>query len=222
VKPYYQDEHITLYCADARDVLDDLVFDVLLTDPPFGVDGGRGGDSKKYQKANYDLKGWQDNGEYISQVVVPIVERVLSRIKRGAITPGVRWLHLYPQADDMGCFWQPAALTHGPWGFTTFSPILYYGKDHRAGKGALPTGCVSTEAPEENGHPCPKPIKVWRWLLNKVADVDDVVLDPFVGSGTTLRAAKDLNRRAIGIEINEAYCEIAVQRLAQTVMPLGV
>jgi site-specific DNA-methyltransferase (adenine-specific) len=105
-------------------------------------------------------------------------------------------------------------------GFTTMQPILYYGKDYRAGKGALPSGKAVTEASEKNGHPCPKPIGAWSWLLDKVSQEGETVVDPFMGSGTTLRAAKDLGRKAIGIEISEEYCEIAATRLSQEVLPL--
>ncbi len=65
------------------------------------------------------------------------------------------------------------------------------------------------------GHPTPKPIEL---MIVLVGESRGVVLDPFVGSGTTLRAAKDLGRQAIGIEIEERYCEIAAKRMAQEVL----
>ena len=69
-------------------------------------------------------------------------------------------------------------------------------------------------------HPTQKPISLMKWCLDFFSDAQ-TILAPFMGSGTTLRAAKDLGRRAIGIEIEERYCEIAAQRLAQEVLPLG-
>lgn len=81
----------------------------------------------------------------------------------------------------------------------------------------------STKIAEREGsseHPCPKPEEFMRWLVGRVSLPGQTVLDPFMGSGSTLRAAKDLGRRAIGIEIEERYCEIAVKRLAQGVLPL--
>ena len=71
----------------------------------------------------------------------------------------------------------------------------------------------------ERVHPTQKPVALMRWCLGFVPDAR-TVLDPFMGSGTTLRAAKDLGRKAIGIEIEERYCEIAAKRMLQTVMAL--
>jgi site-specific DNA-methyltransferase (adenine-specific) len=70
------------------------------------------------------------------------------------------------------------------------------------------------------GHPTQKSAPLMRWLLEKIPG-PDTIIDPFMGSGTTLRAAKDLGRLAIGIEIEERYCEIAARRLDQTVLALG-
>jgi site-specific DNA-methyltransferase (adenine-specific) len=61
-----------------------------------------------------------------------------------------------------------------------------------------------------------------RALVELLSEPGETILDPYCGTGTTLRAAKDLGRKAIGIEIEERYCEIAVKRLAQEVLPLGV
>jgi site-specific DNA-methyltransferase (adenine-specific) len=76
------------------------------------------------------------------------------------------------------------------------------------------------ETSEKNGHPCPKPLGLMRWLVARVSKPNETVLDPFMGSGTTLLAAKDMGHRAIGIEIEERYCEIAAKRLSQEVLPL--
>ena len=221
--PYYDHAGITIYHGDCRDVLPTLgKFDLLLTDPPYGVQGGRGGDSKK-GKAKYHATGWEDTPDYIKRIVVPAFEESLTKAQRAIVTPGIRHMHLYPPFSDLGCLWAPAAPNHGPWGFCTFNPVLYYGRDPRAGIGSLPSGITVTESSKIKDHPCAKPFNAWKWLLSKGSvDPADVILDPFVGSGTTLRAAKDLNRQAIGIEIEERYCEIAAKRMEQEVLDFHV
>lgn len=67
-------------------------------------------------------------------------------------------------------------------------------------------------------HPSQKPYPYMTWLVNRLSEEGQIILDPFIGSGTTLRAAKDLRRKAIGIEIEEKYCEIAARRLGQEVL----
>lgn len=195
--------------------LPDGCVDAVVTDPPYGIDGGKGGDSRLYAKGAYEKTGWRDDAAYISEVVIPIIAECF-RVSRGpvVVTPGVRCLHAYPPATDVGCFWTPASSTHGPWGFTTFQPILYYGKDWRAGKGPLPSGRLLTERAEPNGHPCPKPVGAWGWLIDKACPEGSLVLDPFAGSGTGGVACLNSERRFIGIEREPAYCAIARQRIA--------
>lgn len=71
------------------------------------------------------------------------------------------------------------------------------------------------------GHPCPYPLTLPTRCIAATTGPDDLVFDPFMGTGTTLRAAKDLNRRAVGCDISEAYCEIAAKRMAQEVLDFG-
>ena len=204
----------TLYLGDCLEILPTLPkVDAVITDPPYGINKGVGGDADRWGKGSYEATSWEDTPEYISSVCVPAVRACLQISSASAVTPGIRHLHLYPRPSDMGCFWTPAACTHGPWGLTTFQPILYYGKDWRAGKGAFPSGKTVTEAADKNGHPCPKPIKAWTWLVDKVAVHNGLVLDPFMGSGTTGVACANIGRKFIGIEIEPKYFDIACKRI---------
>jgi site-specific DNA-methyltransferase (adenine-specific) len=216
MQPYYDDgQGIVIYHADARDILPTLEpggIDLVLTDPPYGVEGGHGGQNYDYRKANYSAD-FADTPEYITSVVVPIINECLSIAKTVVLTPGTRCAFMYPPPMEIGCFFSPASARIGRFGFQTCHPILYYGRYIFAGKGAVATGIQLTETAPQNGHPCPKPIKAWSWLLNRCCWPGELVLDPFMGSGTTLVAAKHLGRRAIGIEI-----EIAAKRLQQSVM----
>jgi len=221
MKPYYQDEAVTIYNADCRDVLPILgKVDLVLTDPPYGIDGGRGGGNKARGKGLYEPTGWEDTPDYIRSIVIPVIEICIERFERVVVTPGQNHLRGYPQWKTIGAFMSPAATSFSSWGRNIWTPILYYGKDPRAGVSQVPNGKTMNERSDIDGHPCPKPLVPWTWLLNKAMLEGETVLDPFMGSGTTLRAAKDLGRKAIGIEIEERYCEIAAKRMSQLVMEL--
>jgi DNA modification methylase len=209
--PYYDEGGITIYHGDCREFLDDPpVADVLVTDPPYGVDFG----GKKTKWTNPE-GGYEDND------LGPIVVKVLlETVKRGAVFPGTRLLHRYPPAADIGCVFCPSGAGRGPWGFSCVNPVLFYGTNPTGHLGQKPSSIESFDRADDNGHPCPKPMQWLRWLVGFTSLVDETVLDPFMGSGTTLRAAKDLGRKAIGIEIEERYCEIAARRLGQEVLAL--
>ena len=219
MKPYYEHDGIVIYHGDCLEVLPSVVADCFVTDPPYGINGGRGGQVSTRNKVYSGT--WEDTPDYVETVCVYAVTEMVRRGYRGALTPGLRCAWKYPAPASMGCFWQPATVAYEPWGLSTFQPILYYGRDARAGKGQSPTGWQVTERASADGHPCAKPLQAWARLVNKVAGSSTtVVLDPFVGAGTTLVVAKRQGHKAIGIEIDERYCEIAAKRLQQEVLPL--
>jgi len=88
-----------------------------------------------------------------------------------------------------------------------------------AGREAYPPGVFECSPPANREHIAQKPIEVMRWVMQIVPEGSTVV-DPFMGSGTTLRAAKDSGLKAIGIEVDERYCEIAAKRMDQEVLAL--
>jgi DNA modification methylase len=222
MKPYYQDESVTLYHGDCREVTDWLEADVLVTDPPYGVELGNDADmrGKGHGLAKTTYASYEDTHENLVTIVAPVISEALGAVKRGAVFSGPH-LQDFPKASAVGGIYCPAASGRHSWGFKTFLPVLFYGKDPLLNKGARPNVIQSSVAAEKNGHPCPKPLEWMRWLVDRVTLPGEVVCDPFAGSGTTLVAAKGLGLRAIGVELDERYCEIAAKRLAQGVLDFG-
>ena len=218
MKPYYEADGITIFHGDCREILPTLEADAMVTDPPYGV--ALAGKSTKWTaRSGVGYTMLSDTPENVEREVIPTIDAARARM-RAVVTPGVRMMWRYPEPTATGAIYYPSGAGPGRWGFTCWQPILYYGKCPylAAGMGSRPDSFSTTEAAEPNGHPVPKPIRTMTWLVNKASLPGEVVLDPFMGSGTTLRAAKDLGRRAIGIEIEERYCEIAATRLGQMVL----
>jgi site-specific DNA-methyltransferase (adenine-specific) len=215
-KPYYDKDGITIYHADCREILPFVGrFDLCLTDPPYGLAGS---ETDKNDYLSYD-----DSRDSTTSLVREVLAMCRSITDRVIMTPGQSLMFSYPEPDAIGAFYYPAGTGSCSWGFVGWQPIFYYGKDPflARGLGRLANSFVSTESAEKSLHPCPKPIKTWERLMQRVSFDGETILDPFMGSGTTLVAAKQLGRKCVGIELEEKYCEIAVQRLAQDILPFG-
>lgn len=198
-KPYYESGGITIYHGDCREVMAGLAADVVLTDPPYGVGLDYG--------AAYSDSG-DGYGAFVSDVF-GAMRRVTSRV---ALTPGIRNLWLYPPADWVLCWSKPGTMGRSDLGgFNAWEPVLMYGKRriYQDLFHVVPGTALGRLMDDTGDHPCPKPVALFRWLAEQLTDDTDTILDPF-----------DLGRKAIGIEIEERYCEIAAKRLAQEVLPL--
>lgn len=186
--------------------------DAVVTDPPYGVNGGSGTIGKSSDKTKYS-DAFPDTLEYLRDVSVSAVSMALSMSGRGAITPGNKHAFEYPKPDDMGIMYQPAATGLSQWGRCTSQPILFYGRDPRVGLTIQPKHIITTRQSEKNGHPCPKPLYVMEWIVSRASTEGETILDPFMGSGTTLVACEKLGRQGIGIELDPDYFEIACKRV---------
>lgn len=225
VKPYYRDERsgITIYHGDCESI--EVSGDHVITDPPY--------DLKTHKGARY---GFRDTSSEIPfeplADVGKTTEMLLSRSKRWTVAfCSMEMLGHY--ADAAGpTRWVRSGFWRRPNGVPQFS-------GDRPGQPGEGIAIMHADAPkrwngrgrhgfyaqniEQHGrvHPTEKPLNLMLALVTDFTDPGDMILDPFMGSGTTLRAAKDLGRRAIGIEIEERYCEIAAKRLSQEVMDFG-
>jgi|6_EtaG_2_1085325.scaffolds.fasta_scaffold00612_5 site-specific DNA-methyltransferase (adenine-specific) len=200
MRPYYEDDAVTIYHGDCREILPTLgPVDLVLTDPPYGVG-----------KAEWDNASWD---------WLPMAARA-SQVM--GIMPGIANLLTLPfEVEGLFYRWMLSVriinnTTRGVMGFGNWIACAVYSRE---GVSVYDQAQDATEV-SINGqmpdHPSPKPYDAMRWLVSRLPG--EVVLDPFMGSGTTLRAAKDLGRKAIGIEIEERYCEIAAQRMSQSVL----
>jgi DNA modification methylase len=211
VKPYYQDEYATIYhgdCVELMSVMGEDSVELCLTDPPYGI--------------GLEYDAYDDSRETLLKLIPHAMVEIQRVAKRALITPGVANIQDYPPYK-----WCLAWATNGsntgsgPWGFSTWQPILAYGTDPylEKGLGRRPDSIYNNPQRDKGiAHPCAKPEGLWKWILERGSvATTDLVFDPFMGSGTTLRVSKDCNRRCIGIDISEKYCEVAADRMAQEV-----
>lgn len=223
MKPYYSHNGITIYHADCREVLPtlpDKSFGISLTDPPYGI-GVRYGDQSDDNRPDYWawLQGVVDEMRRLSQVVV-FTHRVAALQHLQGWDWIASWTKPWSSGTRLGnsCVvphWEPIFL-YGIHSIGTKSQFTsdVFSYSPEPFKGLSKRGRESWEKKQET-HPCPKPEGLFRDLLTAFGQKGGTVLDPFMGSGTTLAVAKALGRPAVGIEIEERYCEIAAKRLQQ-------
>ena len=199
----------TLYLGDAREVLPEIGrVDALITDPPYGIEF----------KPKHGQLLYADDTENFRKVVLPAIREAIALAKRSAIFSGKTRLHEYPAPADIGGVFCPNGAGAHVWGWTCLHPVLFYGR--RPTRERYPStvriahpGLRATGERKDNDHPCPKPIAFMDWLVRLASKEGEMVLDPFMGSGTTGVACMQLDRRFIGIEIERRFFNIACRRL---------
>lgn len=235
--PYYQDDAVTLYHGDALDVLAELSIDLdaVVTDPPY-ASGTRHEAGKSSSGAMLRAGRFSDRPIDLDQMTTVGFVWLMR-----AVAMGCR-----PMLKDGGSFlsfidWRqwPQLVGALETANLRIQGMVVWDKGHfgmgngfrsqhelvcHASKG-VPTiydkgigNVLGFPRQEAIDHPSPKPEGLMQRLIAAVTPVDGVLLDPFAGSGTTLRAAKNLGRRAIGVEMNEGYCQVAAERLSQDVL----
>jgi site-specific DNA-methyltransferase (adenine-specific) len=235
VKPYYEDGAVTIYHGDCREILPELPkVDLVLTDPPYpNMKGGTNvtfnfGVAKRYSKCATVGTPWGNDIEALS-LCFPILGalvfcswqsvEVVPPLIGGERCALVTW---FKRNSQPSCNNAPHYQTEFIWAMKHGVGLNWRALKTIYDIPKPQAGCMAVERIcEDNGsatHPTQKPIALIHALL---AIGGETILDPFMGSGTTLRAAKDLGRKAIGIEIEERYCEIAARRMEQEVLPLN-
>jgi len=213
LSPYYEHAGIAIYHGNSTEILPGLSdIGAVVTDPPYGIGwkprkNHRGEDHIWKDDTPFDPAPWLAVGEHhlffgaqYFSASLPESEAWLCWVKRpiSATTDFGNRQGTYATIElawtDFGC--KPAFQCH------------VWDGGMRAGDKQNRSFC----------HPSQKPLEIMRWCVDKCPETTGPILDPYAGSGTTLRAAKDLGRKAIGIEIEEKYCEVAAKRLAQEVL----
>lgn len=209
MKPYFEQDGITIYHGDCRDAQAWISADVMLTDPPYGI----GYESGMHGALPRSIAGDADTSARD--------ETLALWAPRPALVFGT-WKRSPPAGTRMTLVWDTkGALGMGdlslPWK-PAHQQVYVLGKGFRGPRTTDVLSFAPVQSMATNGrvHPHEKPVGLLRHLLAKCPE--GIVCDPFMGSGTTLVAAKLEGRRAIGIEIEERYCEIAAKRLAQGVL----
>ncbi|HVB27674.1 MAG TPA: site-specific DNA-methyltransferase [Mycobacteriales bacterium] len=243
-EPYYSADGITIYCAEALDVLPELSgVGAVVTDPPYSSGGAFRGDRTRGVVAKYVQTGTLayrpefagDSRDQRSFLVWSTLW--LNAARQGSVSGAPvcvfsDWRQLPTTTDAVqvaGWTWRGIAVWAKGYGrvngsgMSSSAEFVCWGTNGPAAEREdYPPGLFTCppERGEDKRHVAQKPEAVMRWLL-RLATPGALVLDPFMGSGTTLRAAMDLGLPAVGIDSDERYCEIAAKRLAQGVLPFG-
>ena len=193
---------ITGDCLEVMKDIPDKAIDLVLTDPPYGV-------GLKYE--SYD-----DTEENWFSLMKPLIPELI-RISKMVIMPSCQIKRLgffytqCPPPNWVMCWYKGSTGCSAYTGFNDWEPHLVWGKNNSTMHDYFYT--PNTKKMGSYGHPCPKPITWAKWLIHRATKPNDIVLDCFLGSGTTAVACKELDRRFIGIEKEPKYVAIAKERL---------
>jgi site-specific DNA-methyltransferase (adenine-specific) len=206
--PYYQDEAVTIYHGDCRVVAPSVGrCALLLTDPPYGIGASSG-------VGKYGREKWTATDSHWDGETPPrwLLEMLIASADR-AIVWGGNYFALPPSRNYL--VWDKGAGFKG----RDFAECEYAWCSWDANARVYHRDPLARGDYRGKEHPTEKPEPVMAWCID-IADVAGLIVDPFMGSGTTLVAAKRLGRKAIGIELEERYCEIAANRLRQGALDL--
>ena len=223
MKPYYEHAGITIFHGDCREILPHVTADQVITDPPY--------DTKTHKGARYGFRA--TSSEIHFDPIEPSWVAPLLLGSSGA------WVVAFCSLEMFGAYRDAAGdrwVRAGFWRRTNGVPQFTGDRPGQPGEGIAIMHAGGKKKWNGNGrhgfwecpivcggpHPTTKPEKLMMALTLDFTQPGESILDPFMGSGTTLVTAKNLGRRAIGIEIEERYCEIAAKRLRQEVLPLMV
>jgi site-specific DNA-methyltransferase (adenine-specific) len=219
-KPYYQDKWVTIYLGDCREILPqlDVKVDLVLTDPPYGKQWARGltaFSGVKHLAETRDTLYWDKKRPQRE-----CFDLMIAKSKAQIIFGGNYFTdYLYPTNcwlvwDKKGDAFDGIPMADCELVWTSFNKVVKKYKFIQQG--------FLADVKEVRLHPTQKPDELISKILIDFSQENDLILDPFLGSGTTCYCAKKLNRYSIGIEIEEKYCEIAARRCSQEVFELGL
>lgn len=214
--PYYADDHVTLYHGDCREVLPTLTGDAIVTDPPYGIGWSRA--------------TWEDGPEAYPALMGWLVAES-QRIGGWcfvfqAMLNCARWHEWWPPGWRIFAACKNFAQIRPTGVWHSWDPVIFWHSGPNSGPNSghvnrdYHVGNVAGVFREKAEHPTPRPLDTMQHIVQLAAASGQIILDPFAGSGTTLIAAKSVGRKAIGVEIEERYCEIAADRLRQEVLGL--
>ena len=229
MKPYYEDDLVTLYHARCQDVLPSIAsatVDALVTDPPYGMNFRSNSRTATEKFAHIEGDGDVDTSWF------PEAWRTIR--DGGAAYLATRWDvfpiwvdQLRPTAECRNVIvWAKGGGGMGDLA-GDYSPehewMMYLpkGRHNLRGKRIGNVWNIPKDPPSSYEHPTQKPVSLMSRMVEKSTDYGGVVLDPFAGSGSTLRAAKNLGRKAIGVEVDRGYCDLIVRRLRQQSFDFG-
>lgn len=220
-EPYYQDDHVTIYHGNCLELVAVWVDgDVMVTDPPYGIGWSKGENRRAGSRKHDGIANDQDTSFRDAALeLAPHMPAVVFGSFYAPPPARVRQVLVWEKPRDAGVFgsttgWRrdiEAIWLVGKW------PIVTVRSGSVLRSAISNIGGASSPA-SQTGHPHTKPLDLMMRLIDRCPP--GVIVDPFMGSGSTLRAAKDLGRKAIGIELEERYCEIAAKRCAQEVLAL--